>query len=208
MVLILQSLVILVLEVHMKQIFVMFLFICLSFFDAYVYAKNIGEELFNSVIRLHIIADDNSDTAQEIKLKVRDAVLKKIKSEELVSYEAACEYVEKHKQELLDCVYKVLNDANVEYNVSISFEDADFPTKFYDELTFPKGRYRALRILLGDAEGENWWCVMYPALCFSNEVCESTETTRKLKNEISKESFAIVTGEAKFKFKILEFFSN
>lgn len=192
----------------MKKIFIICLFICLSFVDAYVYARNISEELFNNVIRLHVIADNDSEEAQRIKLKVRDCVLKKIKSEELSDYAAACEYVEKHRAELEKCVYEVLNEEGVEYAVSIEFEETDFPTKDYDGLSFPKGKYRALRILLGDAEGKNWWCVMYPTLCFSDEVCDNDNASQKLKDEMSTETFAIVAGEAKFKFKILEFFSN
>ena len=192
----------------MKQIFIIFLFIFLSFFDAYVYAQNIREELFNNVIRLHIIANDDSKEAQNLKLKVRDEVLQKIKSEELSSYEATCEYVENHKMELEECVYKVLKEENVEYSVLISFEDVEFPTKIYNELSFPKGKYRALRISLGDAKGKNWWCVMYPTLCFSNEVCEDKEASELLKDSVSEDAFAIIAGEAKFKFKILEFFAN
>ncbi len=192
----------------MKQIFIIFLFVCLSFFDAYVYAKNVSEELLNNVIRLHVIADDDSENAQRIKLKVRDAILQKIRSEELLTYNATCEYLEKHSGELAECVYETLKEEGVDYDVLIKFEECEFPTKNYDKLSFPRGRYRALRVLLGAAEGKNWWCVMYPTLCFSNEVCEDTEASEKLKDDVSSETFAIIAGEAKFKFKILEFFAN
>ncbi|MBR3887598.1 MAG: stage II sporulation protein R [Clostridia bacterium] len=192
----------------MKQIFIIFLFVCLSFFDAYVYAQNVSEELFNNVIRLHVIADDDSENSQSVKLKVRDAVLQKIKDEELLTYNATCEYVEKHIGELEECVYETLREVGAEYDVLIKFEECEFPTKNYDNLSFPKGRYRALRILLGDAKGKNWWCVMYPTLCFTNEVCEDSEACKKLRTEVSAETFDIVAGEAKFKFKILEFFAK
>lgn len=208
MVLILKSLAILALEVNMKKVFIIVLFVCLSFFDAFVYAKQVKKELFDNVIRLHVIADDDSKEAQRIKLKVRDSILEKINSEELIGYEETCEYVENHKSELEECVYKVLAEEGVEYSVLMEFSEFEFPTKNYDELTFPKGKYRALKISLGKAKGKNWWCVMYPSLCFSEEVCEDEEASRMLESSVSEETFAIVAGKAKFKFKILEFFSN
>lgn len=192
----------------MKKVLIISLFVFLSFFDAYVYAQNISEELFNNVIRLHVIADDDSEEAQRIKLKVRDGVLEKIKSEELYSYEATCEYVKNNINELEKCVYEILSGERAGYSIAIDFEETNFPTKCYENLIFPKGKYEALRIKLGDAKGKNWWCVMYPTLCFTNEVCEDSEACKKLRAEVSAETFAIVAGEAKFKFKILEFFAK
>ena len=119
--------------------------------------------LSKSVIRLHILA--NSDTAKDqlVKLKVRDAILQTFSS-------AKCS--EKSIQENLETARlvanQVLKDNGFAYTATANYGIFDFPAKHYNNITLPAGRYQSLQIRLGDSNGQNWWCVMYPPLCLND----------------------------------------
>ncbi len=190
----------------MKRIIAISLIIFLSFFDAYIYAGKIKKDIASEVIRLHIIADDDSKEAQEVKLKVRDEVLKCMSNYEFKNIDDAYEKIQSMKTELKAIANKVLQENNFEYTAIVELGEYAFPRKTYDKLTFPKGEYFAVRIKLGKATGQNWWCVMYPALCFSNSVCDDSSAYKDLEKALEKDSLKIISGQAKFRFKLLELF--
>lgn len=192
----------------MRGYFVVLLLILLCFIDANIYARRIEAELGKNIIRIHVIANDDSKEAQELKLLVRDAVLNKMRKEDFETYEKACEYVKKNEEEIRKCVCEVLKSEGAIYDVNIEFGNYDFPTKEYGNLNFPAGNYNAIKISLGEAQGKNWWCVVYPTLCFDENVCDTTNAQIKLEEQLSSECFSLINGGAKFKFKILEMFSN
>lgn len=119
------------------------------------------------IVRLHIIADDDSDAAQAVKLHVRDAIIAAYgaRLRELSSKEEALEFLsgELEKIELLSNA--VLRINGMDYSAHAELGEYDFPDREYDGAVVPAGRYAALRINLGRAQGRNWWCVIYPALC-------------------------------------------
>ena len=192
----------------MKKIFVIFLFVFLSIFDACIYAKNIKKDLAENVIRLHVIANDDTEDGQEIKLKVRDAVLKYMRENKFENFFDAYKYIENSKKEIKNISETVLRENGFEYDVYVELGEFNFPTKKYGELTFPAGEYLAIKICLGKAEGQNWWCVMYPTLCFTGEICENEDAYKQLKSKLNEESFSVISGKVQFKFKILELFGK
>lgn len=192
----------------MKKFILIFLFLILALYDAYSYAGSIQEELASKVIRLHVIANSDNEGDQELKLKVRDAVLAYMKNKNFSNYSLAYESISHSLGEIETIAKNVLRLNHCLDEVKVTLGEFHFPEKDYDMLSFPAGTYTALRITIGKANGKNWWCVMYPTLCFSKDTCDTNEATQKLEKTLSKETFSLIAGNHKFKFKILELFQK
>ncbi len=135
-------------------------------------------DIENSVLRLHVLANSDSKEDQDLKLKVRDAILSS-------GYDvfAGAESVEEAEKkiveggdELLRIAQQVVYDEGFDYPVTMEVTDDNFPTKTYGDVTLPAGTYRAVRIVIGNGEGHNWWCVMFPALCLPGAEDVSIDT--------------------------------
>ena len=183
---------------------------------AFSYAQNVSTDIANSVFRLHVIANSDSKEDQELKYKVRDSLLKYMK--EICGScenkaEAIC-LVKEHQDEFNDIAKQTILDEGYSYDVKINIGNFEFPTKDYGDISLPAGFYDALRVEIGDAKGQNWWCVMFPPLCFvdvtSGVVPEDSK--EQLEDSLSEEEYALVSEDSdfkiQFKFKILEFFNN
>lgn len=122
----------------------------------------------NEAIRLRILANSDSETDQAIKRLIRDAVNEEITEwvEELTSIEEARSLIRSRLPKIQQIVEKVLEEEQVNQPVKIDFGKVDFPTKLYGQYLYPAGEYEAILITLGDGEGANWWCVLFPPLCF------------------------------------------
>ena len=169
-------------------------------------AKTVRED----VVRLHILANSNSDFDQNVKLKVRDALLNKNTAllSEGVNTENAPVYFEASKDELLESARAVLNENNCNYNVKIALEKEYFETRIYGDYTFPAGEYTALKVVLGEGKGKNWWCVMFPPLCVP--AADSIETNENATDCLTESGSKIVSGGNKFiiRFKLLEIYEE
>lgn len=119
--------------------------------------------------RLHVIANSDSDIDQQIKMDVRNAVLEATKKGILECKNAseAEEYIKGNMQTILSAANKALDESGADYAATAVVGEYEFPEKTYGEITYPEGSYHALKINLGQAEGQNWWCVMFPPLCLS-----------------------------------------
>ncbi len=143
--------------------------------------------LQQNVLRLHILANSDSDYDQELKLKVRDRLL-----EESENLFGGCETLEDmerravQKQDTIRMLAKsVLEENGCQEDVAVQLVQMQFDTRQYEELSMPAGCYSALRILIGKAEGHNWWCVMYPPLCLpvaEPEIYFDADTVEILEN--------------------------
>lgn len=120
------------------------------------------------LIRLHVLANSDSVADQQLKLKVRDAVIAYLapKLNEAATVAEASHAVTSEQEEILKVVREVLRQNGVSYSASIETGWFDFPLRSYGTLVLPAGKYEAVRILLGEAQGQNWWCVLFPPLCF------------------------------------------
>ena len=123
------------------------------------------------LVRIHILAHDDSERQQAVKLRVRDAILEAFTPllQKAESAADAARIVERHLDLAQETAEKTLQEENDPLQVRVEFGTFDFPERVYGGQVVPAGEYRALRILLGDGAGKNWWCVMYPPLCFSGE---------------------------------------
>lgn len=125
------------------------------------------KEIRSDVLRLHVIANSDSQEDQALKLKVRDAVLNAGKNifDGSLTRENAEEKIEKEKETLIKAAEKVIAENGYNYDVAISVTEEFFTTRTYENITLPAGKYMAVRVLIGESQGRNWWCVMFPPLC-------------------------------------------
>jgi stage II sporulation protein R len=196
----------------MKRFIAIFLALSIVFLFAISRNDNtyaMKEDISNKLIRFHVIANSDSVDDQNLKLKVRDAVIKSMndkfigvtnlkESEDIIKKNIP--YIQKIAQ---DTVYANGKD----YGVKVMYGRFDFPTKYYDTIMLPAGNYNALRIVIGKGEGKNWWCVMFPPLCFVDIThgLSSDETKRELSKYLSEDELSMIeTNKPQVKFKIVE----
>ena len=163
------------------------------------------QSLAKEVFRFHVIAESDSANDQRIKLKVRDAVLKYMKAHmtraERSDAKATKAWTLTHKKELTDTADKILKKEKVSYRAKAEVTTCYFPDTRYGDIIFPEGNYEALRIVLGKGNGHNWWCVLYPNLCFTNATCAVVDEDGK--KEL-KERFALIyTGQRRLARNLL-----
>ena len=183
---------------------------------AFSYAQNVSTDIAENVFRLHVIANSDSTEDQNLKYKVRDSLLKYMKEicGNCKNKDEAILLVTEHQEEFKQIALQTIYDEGYSYDVDISIGNFEFPTKHYGDISLPAGFYDALRVEIGEAKGQNWWCVMFPPLCFvdvtSGVVPE--ESKKQLENDLSEEEYALVSDDSdtkiQFKFKILEFFNE
>ena len=189
------------------------LFILIS---AISYVDAVSNNIADSVFRLHVIANSDSKEDQELKLKVRDELLSymNIISKDSTSKQEAMQIVNEHKEEFTQIAKKVIKENGYNYTVNVQIGKADFPTKYYGDITLPAGTYDALKVQIGEAKGQNWWCVMFPPLCFvdvsTGIVLDNSK--QELKQSLDNEEYDLISktdnNEISFKFKIVELFQN
>lgn len=195
-----------------------FLYIVLLSFN---YSQAISYNLSDSVFRLHIIANSDSSADQELKFKVRDKIIEYMNTLTSSSSDKkdVISMVNNHLASFKEIALNTIKENGYNYDVNIKIGNFHFPTKSYGDISFPAGNYDALKIEIGDAIGQNWWCVLFPPLCFVNSstgvVPDDSKNT--LKENINSESYEIIsegnnsndnTSDIKIKFKIIEFFNN
>ena len=180
------------------------------------YANNISTDLSNNLLRLHVIANSDSIQDQTLKYIIRDNLLNYMNNicKDCQTKQEAIIIVEKNINEFEKIALNTIKENGFNYTVSIKIGEFQFPTKTYGDISLPAGFYDALRVEIGEAHGQNWWCVMFPPLCFvdvSTGIVPN-ESKELMKDNLSEEEFALVSdtpdNSIKFKFKLLEFFAN
>ena len=159
--------------------------------------------LAEEVLRFHVLANSDSDADQELKLSVRDRVLDYMAQSMPESEDAAGarNWVRANIDEIEKISRDVVAGAGADYPVSAAVTLCWFPEKSYGDVTFPEGNYEALRIEIGAAKGHNWWCVLYPSLCFmdTTNAVVPREGKEKLKNVLTEEEYSRITADTEFK---------
>lgn len=184
-------------------------------FYSFSYANNIMSDLSNSVFRLHVIANSNSREDQNLKYLVRDGLIEYMNtfSSQINSKEEAISIANQHIDDFYDIAKKVVQENGFSYDIKISIGNFPFPTKNYGDISLPAGFYDALKVEIGEAKGQNWWCVMFPSLCFvdvSNGIVPE-ESKEELQSTLLNEEYNLISSqnvEYKVKFKIVELFEN
>lgn len=196
-----------------KNIFIIFIFSFCAFYWFATYTINLQSSLADKVIRLHILANSNSSIDQAIKLKVRDNVIKEISPllEKSKSISESREIINNNINFIETVANNTLSQFSNDKAVA-TLAKSNFPVKTYSNISFPAGEYEALKITIGEGRGENWWCVMFPPLCFTNSAVKFDEdSVATLQENLSAEEYKLISephkSDVKIKFKLLELFN-
>lgn len=205
-----------------KIVVVLALLLAVGGFATYFYGHSeeykTQKEIAEQIIRFHVRANSDSDEDQQLKLAVKDAVVVYLEDElagannldearNILYYD-----IDRIEQIALD----VIADKGYEYNVNVYFEKSYFPMKVYGDMSFPPGEYEAFRIDIGGAEGKNWWCVLFPPLCFVDSTYSVVpdDTKEQFRDVLSDEAYNTITvkdldeNNYKVRFKFLTFLNK
>ena len=198
---------------HLLAIFLL-LFIFLIF-NIFSYSNKVFAGLQNNIFRLHILANSDSEADQTLKLAVRDSVIEYMKTINNTSFtkEETIQNVNSHLEELQKIAEDKIHELGYDYAVSLEVGNFYFPTKYYGNISLPAGNYDALKINIGEAQGQNWWCSLFPPLCFIDISSGYLEDEDKeiLEANLTEEEFALVSSsspDVKLKFKIVELLNS
>lgn len=173
--------------------------------------ERLVEALASKIIRFHVLANSDSREDQELKRKVRDSVGAYMQKElaGVDGAEESREIIERDLEKIVEEAEAVVKEQGYPYEVTASLARTEFPVKTYGAYTFPAGEYEALRVVIGEGAGENWWCVMYPNMCFQGSVYEvvDEEAGESLRQVLTTEEYEAVMeeGEYEVEFKWLSF---
>ena len=174
-------------------------------------------DIYENVIRLHVVANSDSEEDQALKLKVRDTVLSVVSDicaeNSCKNIDEASAVVREHIDEITQAAQERIAAEGYEYTVKVSLGQENYPTKNYEDLAFPAGRYLSLQVKIGQGDGQNWWCVLFPPLCLSAASEAASEAEDALINiGFSGEQYKIITQSDNVtynvRFKILETFEG
>ena len=208
-------------KIKMRIIGLSILLISTLFFSGmYIYGEvkdinKISKVYKDKLIRFHVLANSDSDEDQELKLKVRDEIIKYLQPmlKQSKSLEQSEQIILSESENIKNIGENIIKENGYTYEVEVKLEYNNFPAKQYSNIVLPAGEYKALRILIGEAKGKNWWCVMFPPLCFvdENNGVIDKETDEKLRSVLTKEEYNLIaedniekTKDVKMKFKIVE----
>lgn len=186
-----------------KKIFINLLFITIIFFifsKAIAYTNKVSEDLYNSIFRLHIVANSDSLEDQQLKLKISEEIIKYLKENNLnfSTKSETIKFIKNNKEIINKKVKSIINASGYNYKYEIKISKQYFPTKNYNNIFLPSGEYDSLVIKIGKAQGHNWWCIIFPSLSFDNV-------------ELNNEEFSLLTqnnSEKIIKFKIIELINS
>lgn len=164
-------------------------------------------EIYDSTVRLHVLANSDSESDQALKLKVRDALLNTIIDFDASNKDEALKSIEKNKDKLEEIAETVIRNNGENYEVKIEIGKELYPTKHYEDFALPAGEYTSVRVIIGSGEGKNWWCVLYPPLCTNSALKYDEDAC--IQAGLTKGQYDLITsnesGKYKVKFRFLEF---
>ncbi|MFA5523481.1 MAG: stage II sporulation protein R [Tissierellales bacterium] len=172
--------------------------VALAAFANYIFSLEDSLVFKNKLIRLHVLANSDSPEDQELKLKVRDKIIASMnhKLKDSSSIGETREIVKNNIEEIKELALEEIKLNGKEYDIGVSLDNQDFPTKSYGGFTLPAGEYEALRVVIGDGKGQNWWCVMFPPLCFIDVTNGLTDgkTKEELRKVLTEKEFNFITS--------------
>lgn len=194
-------------------VFLLFIYV---FICAQNYVSAVSNNLSEAVFRLHVLANSDSAEDQALKLKVRDSLLNYMNDicSNCTTKEEAISLANENKKNFQQIAEQTISENGYNYPVKINIDNFYFPTKNYGDITLPAGFYDALRVEIGEAKGKNWWCVMFPSLCFIDVSSGIVDDSAKenLEKNLEEESYSIISdknnSEIKLKFKLIELFAE
>ena len=201
---------------NFKRFFILLILLILyTFVSAFYYSNAVCSDISDSVFRLHVIANSDSPADQNLKYIVRDSIIDYINeiSSSATSKEEVLQIAKSNISEIQSIAINTVRKEGYDYSVNVEVGNFVFPKKTYGDITFPPGFYDALKVEIGEAKGQNWWCVMFPPLCFVDVTSGIVpdESKLKMQENLSQEEYKLISQEStnvKVKFKIVEVLQN
>ena len=152
-------------------------------------------DIASGMLRLHIVANSDDEADQKIKLEVRDAIIEA--SKEIISDDNDKNLTNDEKEKLVGVAENVLRSKGADYDAVLMSGNYYFPTRQYENITLPAGNYDAIKVVLGEGKGQNWWCVMYPPLCFTQSALGTAdeESMKALREGMSENCYELISEE-------------
>ena len=161
------------------------------------------KELAEEVFRFHVLANSDSDEDQALKMKVKEAIIEYMKQElgHSDSVNTTKQWAKENLVRIQGVARQVIDEEGYDYDVEAQVTICEFPDKTYGDITFPAGQYEALRVEIGAADGQNWWCVLFPNLCFMDAVhaVVPEEGKQELKEVLEEDTYEMITATTRFK---------
>lgn len=171
-----------------------------------------SEDIAREVLRLHILANSDSDNDQQLKLKVKSAVASAVaddmKNNSVDTKDKALEYMKKNSDRYISLAKDVVASEGYTYDVTATIGRHWFPVKIYGNAIYPEGEYDAYRMLIGSAEGKNWWCVLFPSLCMVDEACHVEDENNTGNIQDPAKQYDAGNNNVQFELGIVEWFKN
>ena len=165
-----------------------------------------SQKLSDTIIRLHVVANSDSEEDQALKLEVRDCVLEMTAILNMGNNAQQAQTVIKaNLDEIETAVQKMVHEKGYDYPVKVSLGVEDFDTRVYDTFSLPAGSYTSLRVTIGEGAGKNWWCVVFPPICMAS--CSEELTAQAMAVGLDDGDVALITGDNQvyvLKFKLME----
>lgn len=203
-----------------KKVIIAAIFVVISMTIAYTVEAYTGMAKINDkVIRLHVIANSDTVYDQQLKYKVRNSIINKFNNEfeEISSKDESENVIIKKINDIRSEAEEIIKNEGYSYNVNVYYGNYKFPRKTYEDIVLPEGYYDAVRIEIGNASGNNWWCVMFPPLCFvdfgkdkNTDPIFDIDTERRLQEVLTAEEIEVIKTkrgleDIKLKSKLFEF---
>jgi len=183
----------------------------------YVYANNVQRDIADNVIRFHVMAHSNDDIDQALKEHVRTEILAEFASTlfygEVHDVDAVRAIVADNLPAIQEHAQKTVRQAGFDHDVHAEISTIFFPTRLYGNMVFPPGNYEAVQIIIGDGVGSNWWCLMFPPLCYV-DLTSTAAGRRQLAETVSEEGFRLLmhqeetSPELVVRFRVVEWWQN
>ncbi|MCL2618418.1 MAG: stage II sporulation protein R [Defluviitaleaceae bacterium] len=194
-------------------------FVCMLVFAVVtqLYAADAQEDVASEIVRFHVLAHSDSDSEQELKLRVRDAVLERYSTlmHGAQDREQSIELLRAELGNIENIAAQVVAKAGLDHDVEAGLHTGFFPTRAYGEIRLPPGMYKSLTIRIGDAIGKNWWCVVFPPLCFVDEAqAEVSDTGRERFADLMSDSAYDLVSQSesdtgvRVRFAVVEWWQN
>lgn len=191
-------------------------FLVQAFFVDAVSQTDLQKDIASEIIRFHVIANSDLEEDQALKLKVKTALTDALSPtlNKADSVEEARDILKENLPQMEDLANQVIKDNGYSYTATASMERGYFPLKVYGDLSLPPGEYEAVRIEIGSAKGQNWWCIMFPPLCFVDATYSVVpeDSKEQLKHVLTEEEYDAVFAErqvdVKVKFKLISILKN
>ncbi len=194
----------------MKIIFTVLISAVVFFVLFQIFPTSEELDIYENTVRLHVLANSDSERDQALKLLVRDALLDTVNDFKANGKEDALKKIEEQKENLEKIAKTVILNNGENYDVKIEIGRETYPTKHYEDFSLPAGEYTSVRVIIGKGEGQNWWCVLYPPLCTNSALKYDEDAC--IQAGLTKDQYDLITanesGKYRIKFRFLELASE